>query len=33
MMYEQPQYEIEPSVIVLSVAYATALISLIVWIA
>lgn len=33
MMYGQPQYEIEPSVIGLAVAYATALISLIVWIA
>jgi len=33
MTYEQPQYEIEPSVIGLAVAYATFLISLIVWIA
>ena len=33
MNYEQPQYEIETSVIVLGIAYATLLISLIVWIA
>ncbi len=33
MMYEQPQYEIENSVIALGIAYAVVLISLIVWIA
>ena len=33
MTYEQPQYEIEKSVIVLGFAYAASLISLIVWIA
>ena len=33
MMYEQPQYEIENSVIALVIAYASFLISLIVWIA
>ncbi len=31
-MYEQPQYEIEASVMVLGAAYAALLISLIVWI-
>jgi len=33
MMYEQPQYEIEHSIFVLGIAYATFFISLIVWIA
>ncbi len=33
MNYEQPQYEIEKSVIVLGFAYAASLISLMVWIA
>jgi len=33
MTYEQPRQEIEPSVIGLAVAYATFLISLIVWVA
>ena len=33
MMYEQPQYEIENSVIALGIAYASLLISLIIWIA
>ena len=33
MYIEQPQYEIEKSVLALGVAYAAALISLIVWIA
>ena len=33
MNYEQPLFEIETSVIVLGIAYATFLISLIVWIA
>ncbi len=32
-MYEQTQYEIENSVIVLGLSYATMLISVIVWIA
>ena len=33
MNYEQPQYEIETSVLALGLAYAASLISLIVWIA
>ncbi len=33
MTYEQPQFEIEKSVIVLGFAYAASLISLIVWVA
>ncbi len=33
MTYEQPQYEIENSVIALGITYAVVLISLIVWIA
>ncbi len=33
MMYEQPQYEIENSVFMLGIAYASLLTSLIVWIA
>ena len=33
MMYKQTQYEIENSVIVLGIAYAVLLISLIIWIA
>lgn len=33
MTYEQPQYEIETSVIYLGIAYAVSLICLIVWIA
>ncbi len=32
MMYKQTQYEIENSVIVLGIAYATLLISMIIWI-
>ncbi len=33
MAYEQPQYEIETETIVLGIAYAASLISLLVWIA
>ncbi len=33
MNYEQPQYDIETSVMALGIAYAASLISLIVWIA
>ncbi len=33
MNYEQPQYEIEPSVVMLGFAYAASLISLIIWVA
>jgi len=33
MTYEQPQYEIEKSVLALGLAYAASLISLIVWMA
>jgi hypothetical protein len=33
MNYEQPQYDIETSVLALGIAYAASLISLIVWIA
>ncbi len=33
MNYEQPQYEIEKSVVVLGFAYAASLISLIIWVA
>ena len=33
MNYEQPQYEIETSVMALGIAYTASLISLIVWIA
>ncbi len=33
MNYEQPQYEIETSVVMLGFAYAVSLISLIIWVA
>ena len=33
MTYEQPQYEIETGIIVLGIAYAASLVSLMVWIA